>query len=392
MNFDKNVLGINVRYFRHKRGITQEELGENYYKKSWISKMENGNPPSEIDRTVLEVFAKRLGTTVNILIGQDEMFERKLGELDALIRSGDFSEETLKKSDELIAHTHRKYGPREQVIALLKRGNISYYSSLPEVALGYYKRAEEIARKNSDNRSISLCIHNQTYAYIAMNDLDTAESVLTDRSPAVEDPKLKATRLLLLVQLYCKRMKWEKAESAIQGVLAIPEISELTNEIMFCEHYMGVIRLNQFELNIDRREEVLLAAIKHSEIAYDLARIANHQIVQIFSLMVIGDSHLLRGDKSIAYSKLSVALQIASESHSKERAELKLLLSLCQEESMQSFKEGLSAITDLEVLKSEPRLLSKYYWRLARIAYKLRLIDYVNDLYEKALQHGLSIV
>jgi transcriptional regulator with XRE-family HTH domain len=62
-------LGSRIREIRQSRGLTQQQLGGGNLSKSFISLVERERTRPSVDTLLL--FARRLGTSVDALLGQD---------------------------------------------------------------------------------------------------------------------------------------------------------------------------------------------------------------------------------------------------------------------------------------------------------------------------------
>ena len=66
----KEIIGYNVKYYRHKKGITQEELAAiTGFKTAFVSNMENGN--NNITTKTIEKVCEGLGIEMIQLFDQE---------------------------------------------------------------------------------------------------------------------------------------------------------------------------------------------------------------------------------------------------------------------------------------------------------------------------------
>jgi tetratricopeptide (TPR) repeat protein len=370
----------NVRYFRKKRKLTGQKLGEKIsYSEAWISNLEN-HKYSELPVDVEKRIGDALAIDPAVLICEYDPFRRLIVDTEKLTKSKEFAD-AIRNADDAIEMSEAMLGPIDQVKALFKRGNIEYYTRNFNQALVYYENALERAIAARDWRCVHLSRQNLAVAYRELAKYDLAEQELLKDLSSVRDVEARRSSLLKLVDMYIHQEKWANVNDSIEELLGESPIDRRI--LMICLQYKSVMKLNLNEL-----EE----AASISEQVIELSRQFNDITGEVCGLLIKGDALILLGRSDEGLESLEAASNIAPEEMIHERIQIDFLKTFCIKDEIEAFQEMKQVILRLEKLNGQPRVLSKMCARAAGVAHRLREIDDLNALHVKSRQHLRAII
>lgn len=390
---DENfILGMNVRYFRKKLNMKNETLaGLMKYSKSWLSNLENHKQKTLIDEDDIIRLADFLKTSRNILLGVDDIFSEKMSCLDEHISRRELGENVVKLSDGLILLAAERNGPRDQSLAVMKRGNIEYLKGEYLNALDLYTDALAISEGAFDFPMSQKLRQNIAASYVELGDYELAKHTIKRNISDLNDlhvlssiPRIEqAKNHKILGTLYFQQEKWEKAFDHISRALEIIPSEDTSTLRGECLQVLGAIHFygNRYCEAVDLSRDAIEHACKTGDV-----------LCESYALRIIGNAELSLGNLERATYFLQEAKRKTPVERRGEHLELDILLMQCKTYDIDQYRTMLAIIEELEMMNCAPRKLARMYEQLAKVAIEIGLLLEASHHLQKAIQKLRDII
>lgn len=379
-----SLLGSNVKWFREKAGLTQEELGKRInYKKPWVSRLENHQLRTAIKDDLVVKIAKELDTSADILLCTNDPINSRLIRLDNGIRLQEPLLALISEADALV-DLAQHYGPRIFAESLRLRANLHLIGREHATAQTLYEQALFVADEHNDSIMSFKVKQNISNLYLSKMEYNKAEEMLLKDIPHIQHKILLAEDLRLLGLLYCRQGNFEKAErtllNAISESQGFLQASQLRAE---CYQYLGNLYLDNDEYEL---------SIRYAKEAKNLASQIEDKACEFYALKTIADALVSNNEREKAVSVINEAEAVLppdSEFEKKQLDFLKLFAS-CNTDSQ--YKDLKAVAVVLEKFNPHPLTLVKVYDRITQLAFELKNFEDAQEFHKKTVQKYRTVL